>query len=744
MRTEPGWGVLTAPGLAVIDREELLRACSVLFDPAHSVELRGLPSGQSFVRPGDRPDELIECASRLASDRGVYWCLNPVSIPPGADRAARVGDVVKRRWLLIDIDPVRPADSSATGEEKSAAQTLMAAVLDWLTARGWPAPVVVDSGNGWHLLYRIDLPNDAAGVSHSLLRRFLKALAGRFDTAAAGVDQKVHNASRISKLPGTWARKGAHTTERPHRKASIWHLPEPVELVEPDRIAEAIDELGQAGKDTVIENGPPPEAPAPAAGPQGWGTLPVPPSDRLTAYAKAALQGEAGEVLSAPEGGRNNQLNESTHSLATLVGAGLLSEAEVAEAMASAGRAVGLEEKEIERTIRSAMEAGKKKPRQVPPDRNGKADGQTDGTSQQPPGGWLVSLDDVTLAEGNPAEILGKIDLRLSTGGTRHFEMRTIGSLVKKEFPPIRWVVPGIMSEGLNLLAGAPKQGKSILALNLALTVAGGGLALGGFQTEQQEVLYLSLEDRQRRVKGRALKMIQTLPESVRAAVADRLTIATDWPRLDEGGLKLVELWCRKARHAGLVIVDVWNRFAPKARPSNRSAYQDDSDALHLVKSFVDDRGMAACVVHHTRKPSGGVSDSDYVAEVSGTMGLTGTADGILVLLRSRQEHEARLHVTGRDVSEQELVLSFAKDTLTWTSLGTADQHVAGRVQTAVLAHLKAVKIAFAKDIAAAVEQKEDSVRRALNRLFKDHLVRKSGNAWQWPGEVLDDDTLSA
>ena len=117
--TAVGWGVLVAPGAATLDREEVLRACSVLFDPTHSVELRGLPSGRSFVRCGDRPDELAECASQLASDRGVYWCLNPVSIPPGTDRAARVGDIVKRRWLLIDIDPVRPADSSATIAEKS-------------------------------------------------------------------------------------------------------------------------------------------------------------------------------------------------------------------------------------------------------------------------------------------------------------------------------------------------------------------------------------------------------------------------------------------------------------------------------------------------------------------------------------------------------------------------------------------------------------------------------------------------
>ena len=727
-----GWGVLTVPDGSAIDRAEVLRAAALLFDPAHAVELRGLPSGRSLVRPGGAHGELADCAERLATDRGVYFCLNPVSIPAGADRAARVADVVRRRGLLIDVDPVRPRDSNATREEKAAAQAVTASATDWLSARGWPAPAVIDSGNGWHLLYRIDLPND--DESHALLKAFLAALAGRFDTDLANVDRKVHNAARVSKLPGTWARKGPHSEERPHRMASAYFLPPAAEVVPAEKVREAVAELSQAGKDTVVEDAPPPAAPA------GWSVATAPADGRLGAYAAAALEGEAERVRAAPEGGRNNQLNESAFSLGQLVGAGLLGEAEAAGSLLGAAHAAGLPEPEASRTLKSGLEAGKRFPRAAPADRDGAPAARPGG----PESGWLVSLDGVTLAEGDPAAVLGGIDLRLSTGGVRHFEMRTMGALLRKEFPPVRWVVPGVMSEGLNLLAGAPKQGKSMLALNLALTIAGGGLALGGVQVERQDVLYLSLEDRQRRVKGRALKMLQALPEAVRAAVADRLTVATDWPRLDEGGLKLVELWCRRVRQPGLVIVDVWNRFSPKARPGNRSAYQDDSDALHQAKAFVDDRGMAALVLHHTRKPAGGVNDADYVAEVSGTMGLTGTADGILVLLRSRQEHEARLHVTGRDVGEQELVLSFDKDALVWTSLGTADQHIGGKVQTAVLAYLKTHKIAFVKDIAMAVEQKEDSVRRALNRMEKEHLVRKSGNAWQWPGEVLDDDTLSA
>jgi hypothetical protein len=94
----------------------------------------------------------------------------------------------------------------------------------WLTQRGWPEPVYADSGNGAHLVYAIDLPNDAA--SSELVKAVLTALAHLFSDEVVKVDASTSNAARIFKLYGTLACKGDNTADRPHRRAAILSAPE--------------------------------------------------------------------------------------------------------------------------------------------------------------------------------------------------------------------------------------------------------------------------------------------------------------------------------------------------------------------------------------------------------------------------------------------------------------------------------------------------------------------------------------
>jgi hypothetical protein len=126
-----------------------------------------------------------------------------------------------RRWLLIDADPVRDPLISATDQEKQNARDTVLAVREYLRSRAWPEPFLADSGNGYHLLYRIDLPADDVGT----VERILKALAARFDSDQVKIDQKVFNPARICKLPGTLARKGDNTPQRPHRRAKLLEGP---------------------------------------------------------------------------------------------------------------------------------------------------------------------------------------------------------------------------------------------------------------------------------------------------------------------------------------------------------------------------------------------------------------------------------------------------------------------------------------------------------------------------------------
>lgn len=137
-------------------------------------------------------------------------------------------DIIRRRWILVDADPERTSDVSATDEEKACGLRVIEEVRQKLRAAGFAEPVMADSGNGFHLLYRVDLPNDKETTE--LVRDLLKALEDGRTEQGANVDTKVSNAARICKLYGTWAKKGADTPERPHRLAKLLKVPDEVKV----------------------------------------------------------------------------------------------------------------------------------------------------------------------------------------------------------------------------------------------------------------------------------------------------------------------------------------------------------------------------------------------------------------------------------------------------------------------------------------------------------------------------------
>jgi hypothetical protein len=163
------------------------------------------------------------------------------------------------------LDPCRDHLISSTNEEKAAALERMKQVRADLKERGWPEPVRYDSGNGYWLLYRIELPNDEAAAT--LLEKCLLALAARYDDARVGVDEKVYNAARLCKVPGTWARKGDSTEERPHRRSRILGVPRQLKTV-PRKMLEALAAEAPQGK---APSGKAPAPPSKKAAPQNGG-----------------------------------------------------------------------------------------------------------------------------------------------------------------------------------------------------------------------------------------------------------------------------------------------------------------------------------------------------------------------------------------------------------------------------------------------------------------------------------------
>lgn len=233
---------MTRGALADASRFLALLACT-----GDVFELRALSKGHSApqVTAGyfDDMDKLAAAAVDLSGKvDGVYLTINPVNpallARAPANRTHRAGngdttsdrDVRVRRHMLVDVDPVRPTGISSTDEEHAAAIALAERIASELAERGWPEPILADSGNGGHLIYAIDLPVDDG----QLVKRVLAALSKAYTTPELKVDEKVFNSARISKVYGTLTRKGENTADRPHRLSRLIRTPEALEVVPRD------------------------------------------------------------------------------------------------------------------------------------------------------------------------------------------------------------------------------------------------------------------------------------------------------------------------------------------------------------------------------------------------------------------------------------------------------------------------------------------------------------------------------
>lgn len=217
--------------------EQIRRAAELIMGPGSVHELRIPKAGREKTISGyfNDPLKLAQCAADLDGTgkyAGVYITLNPCNpallarccnrVRPYAEVTTSDHDILKRCWLLIDCDPKRPAGISSTDREHGRAITTACGAWDDLRGAGFGDPVVADSGNGGHLLYRVDLPNDSRATD--LIQRVLIGVAARCAPDDVDIDLTVYNPARICKLYGTMARKGDSTPDRPHRRSCILEI----------------------------------------------------------------------------------------------------------------------------------------------------------------------------------------------------------------------------------------------------------------------------------------------------------------------------------------------------------------------------------------------------------------------------------------------------------------------------------------------------------------------------------------
>jgi hypothetical protein len=220
--------------------KRIMRTLVLLSAPGSIGELR-VPRADGGPLVGlfnDYDAMAIAAARQSGKAPGVYVLLNqPKQSVAGrvdnrlirATTAMKDVEVKRRRWLPIDLDPVRPSNTPSTEVEHEAAIAMAKDCRTWLGDQGWPDPVLADSGNGAHLLYRIDLPNDTA--SSELVKSALEVISLKFSDAQVSVDIGNFNASRIWRVYGTYNAKGEETEERPYRRAQLLEVPDEIEVV---------------------------------------------------------------------------------------------------------------------------------------------------------------------------------------------------------------------------------------------------------------------------------------------------------------------------------------------------------------------------------------------------------------------------------------------------------------------------------------------------------------------------------
>jgi hypothetical protein len=295
---------------------------------------------------------------------------------------------------------------------------------------------------------------------------------------------------------------------------------------------------------------------------------------------------------------------------------------------------------------------------------------------------------------------------------TKDEETLTADVLMAKVFEPIKSIVPGVFVEGLTLFAGKPKIGKSWLLLHAGIAVATNGFTLGEVHCKEGDVLYCALEDNERRLKSRLGKLLGSQPPP------KRLHLRTKLPRLADGGLAIITEWIKSVLDPRLIMIDTLAMVrAPKGK--TQTDYDADYNAVLVLRDLAAQYGIAIVVVHHLRKAEA----DDPFDTISGTLGLTGAPDSVVVLKRDTSG-EFTLHGRGRDVMEIEKALTFNRNACIWTMIGEVREVRLTGERKAILTAMQEIgEPASPVDIAAMARLKPTSVRHLLLRLAKDGLV---------------------
>lgn len=294
--------------------------------------------------------------------------------------------------------------------------------------------------------------------------------------------------------------------------------------------------------------------------------------------------------------------------------------------------------------------------------------------------------------------------------------------LANIEIPDTNYIVDNLLPEGANLFVGKPKEGKSVIGMNIALAVAHGGKLFSYFNANKNGVLYLSYEDSLARLKKRInimkkIDYLETLPANLYFPLEPY-----DFPVLDENGLKILEGYLENNKDIRLIIIDTLGRGIDPKVYAKGVTYAGEYGYNSLLHRFAHKNHISLLIIHHTRKAP---AENDF-DEILGTTGIGGAMDNVFILKKVSGNYI--FHVRGRDVEEKEYRIKRVEESYSWVIEGENESLKLTEEKKEIVDLLTdSNEVMKSGQIAKALGKKVPNISKHIKALEKEGIVFPHG-----------------
>ncbi len=324
--------------------------------------------------------------------------------------------------------------------------------------------------------------------------------------------------------------------------------------------------------------------------------------------------------------------------------------------------------------------------------------------------------------DSNNDEVTNSKKVIKSSMSKKELTLQTGSDLVNKTFPDINWTIEGLMPPGLTIMAGPPKQGKSWLALNIAVWVSTGTDVLNQYPTNKGKVLYLAFEDSERRLNDRLRKILDAYELDGEVLENMLLPESLKFSKINQDGLNDIIDIIRAHEDLRVVVIDTFGAAFAVEKEYRGNAFHADYAMIGELQELAQELDVSVLLLHHTRKAK---SESTF-ENILGTVGVIAAPDTLMVFRKMNKKD--MLYITGRDIENSEHVLEFNSDTFMW--------HISAEEVDQLNKERKEVYDCFGGDydlelktgdIAARLGKSRSNISKLLSKLVADGLIEKAG-----------------